>query len=122
MQHMQPALQSPAQHSQQHWIISQQVLSPLVHMTLQPFLVISTLQTPQVRLVVQQGTPFIVKQQETMPPWSMLQRFCTVAQAVASSQTHVMHIPPETFSNLNVHRGTMTIDPPGMAVAVGIPV
>jgi hypothetical protein len=52
----------------------------------------------------------------------MEQRFCTVAQAVVSSQTHVMHIPPEAFSNLNVHRGTMTIDPPGTGVAVGIPV
>jgi hypothetical protein len=74
-QHMQPALQSPAQQSQQHWIMSQQVLSPEVQVTLQPVLVISTLQTPQVRLQVQQATPFIVKQQETMPPWSMVQRF-----------------------------------------------
>jgi hypothetical protein len=48
--------------------MSQQVLSPLVQVTLQPVLVISTLQTPQVRLQVQHGTPFIVKQQETMPP------------------------------------------------------
>jgi hypothetical protein len=74
-QQMQPALQSPAQHSQQHWIMSQQVLSPLVQVTLQPVLVVSTLQTPQAKLQVQQGTPFIVRQQETMPPWSMVQRF-----------------------------------------------
>jgi hypothetical protein len=45
-----------------------------------------------------------------------------VAQAVASSQWQVMHIPPVIFSNVNLHRGTMTIDPPGTGVAVGIPV
>jgi hypothetical protein len=121
-QHMQPDLQSPWQHSQQHWIISQQVLSPLVQVILQPDLVVSTLQTPQVRLQVQTGMPFIVKQQETMPPWSMVQRLCTVAQAAASSQWQVRHIPPVTFSNLKVHRGTMTIDPPGIGATDGIPV
>jgi hypothetical protein len=119
---MHPDLQRPAQHSQQHWIISQQVLSPLVQVILQPDFVVSTLHAPQVRLQVQTGMPFIVKQQETMPPWSMVQRLWTVAQAVASSQWQVRHIPPETFSNLNVHRGTMTIDPPGTGDTAGIPV
>lgn len=101
--------------------MSQQVLSPLVQVTLHPVLVISTLHVPQVKLQVHTGIPFIVKQQETIPPWSIVQRFCTVAQAVASSHVQVTHIPPAHFSNLNVHRGTMTIDPPGTGVAVGIP-
>ncbi len=119
---MQPALARPAQQSQQHWIMSQQVLSPLVQVTLQPVFVISTLQTPQVRLQVHTGTPFMVKQQETIPPWSIVQRFCTVAQAVVSSQLQVIVIPPVHFSNLKVHRGTMTIDPPDTGVMLGIPV
>ncbi len=50
MQQQQPAFMQAIMQSQQPWIMSQQVLSPLVQVIMQPSLVISILQTPIVML------------------------------------------------------------------------
>jgi hypothetical protein len=89
--------------------MSQQALSPLVHITLQPSLVISHLHMPIIMLQVQTTMPFIMQQQLTIPPAIMEQRFCIMVQAVGSEQVQVIFIPPVHFSILNVQRGTMTM-------------
>ena len=43
-----------------------------------------------------------------MPPASMVQRFCIMLQAIASSQVQVIFMPPVHFSILMVQRGTIT--------------
>jgi hypothetical protein len=95
-----------ARQSQQAWIISQQVLSPLVQVMQTPSLVHSHLQMPQARFNVQQGTPFIVQQQLHMPPASILHKFCRVPQATSSSHLQWSFMPPWHFSTLRVQRGT----------------
>jgi hypothetical protein len=129
-QQVQPAVFMTEQQSQQDWIMSQQALSPEVQVTQQPSFVISTLHMPIVRLQQHTMTPFIMQQTEHMPPWSDMQRFCTMLFAVASSQTQVTFMPPWHFSNLNVQRGTIIHDdgivigevmPPGVIPCVGMP-
>jgi hypothetical protein len=51
--------------------------------------------------------PFIMQQHEHMPPASMVQRFCNMLHAIASSQEQVIFMPPVHFSNLKVQRGTI---------------
>jgi hypothetical protein len=106
-QQVQPHFIMVAQQSQQAWIMSQQALSPEVQVTQQPSFVISTLHIPIVRLQVQQTIPFITQHIEHMPPASIWHKFCTMAQAVASSHLQVTFIPPWHFSTLNVQRGTI---------------
>jgi hypothetical protein len=108
MQQVQPALSMVVMQSQQAWIISQHLASPDVQVTHTPSLVISHLHMPMVRLQQHTIMPFIMQQQEHMPPASMVQRFCTMLQAILSSQLHVIFIPPWHFSTLNVQRGTMS--------------
>jgi hypothetical protein len=50
---------------------------------------------------------FIIMQQLTMPPCSMVHRFCIMLHAILSSQEHEMRIPPWHFSNFSVQRGTI---------------
>jgi hypothetical protein len=122
-QQVQPAFMHAATQSQQPWIMSQQALSPLVQVTQQPSLVISTLHAPIVRLQQQTVIPFIMQHRLHIPPAIMAHRFCIMAQAVGSSQLQVTFIPPVTFSTFMVQRGTMTMF--GVVVAgmlVGIPV
>jgi hypothetical protein len=88
--------------------MSQHALSPLVQVTQQPSLVISTLHMPMVRLQQQTIMPFIIMQQETIPPASIWQRFCIMAQAWASPQEQVIFMPPVHFSIFMVQRGTMS--------------
>jgi hypothetical protein len=107
MQQVQPALSMLVMQSQHAWIISPQALSPLVQVTHTPASVISHLHMPMVRLQVKTIMPFIIMQQLHIPPASILQRFCTMLEAILSSQLHVIFIPPVHFSILNVHRGTM---------------
>jgi hypothetical protein len=72
-------------------------------------------------LQVQTIIPFIIMQQLHMPPASILQRFCTMLQAILSSQEHTIFIPPLHFSILSVQRGTMSqFMTPG--IMVGVPV
>jgi hypothetical protein len=54
---------------QHAWIISQQVLSPEVQVTVMPVSVISHLVIPMVRLQVIATMPFIMRQQLTMQPF-----------------------------------------------------
>lgn len=81
--------------------------SPLVQVMMQPSLVISVLHIPIIRLHVQQTMPFIMHEQEHMPPASMLHRFCIMAQATASSHLQVIFIPPAHFSIIILQRGTI---------------
>ncbi len=97
-----------AMQSQQAWIISQHLASPLVQVIMTPLSVISHLHMPMVRLQVQTIMPFIIMQQLHMPPWSIEQRFCTMLQAILSSHEQVIFMPPVTFSILKVQRGTIS--------------
>ena len=90
--------------------MAQQALSPLVQVTHTPSFVYSHLQIAKARLHWHRHMPFIVQQQLHMPSHSILQRFCSVAQATSSSQMHLIFIPPVHFSIFIVHRGR-TIDP-----------
>jgi hypothetical protein len=42
-----------------------------------------------------------------MPPAIMVQRFCIMAHAVGSVQSHIIFMPPAHFSTLKVQRGTI---------------
>jgi hypothetical protein len=123
-QQVQPLLAMVIMQSQQAWIISQQVLSPLVQVTQQPVLVISTLHMPMVRLQPHTIMPFIMQQTEQVPPISIMHRFCIMVRPVESSQSHVIFMPPVTFSKRKVQRGVIIqvggagIDP--VVVPVGI--
>jgi hypothetical protein len=70
-----------------------------------------------VRLQQQTIMPFIRQQQLHMPPASIVQRFCTMLQAILSSQEQMIFMPPVHFSILIVPRGTII-----QLVAAGIPV
>ena len=91
-----------------------------------PSLVMSHLHMPIVRLQQQTIMPFIITQQLHMPPASILHKFCTMPQAILSSQEQVIFIPPLHFSILSVQRGTMSqFMTPGIAVvapAMGAPI
>ena len=122
MQQVQPASSMEHMQSQQAWIIAQQALSPLVQVTHTPLGVISHLHMPMVRLQQQTIMPFINMQQLHMPPARALQRFCTIWQAIGSSQTQVIFMPPAHFSILKVQRGTMDMVGAGDMPAAGIPI
>lgn len=106
-QQVQPALRQAAMHSQQPWIIDMQPASPLVQVMTQPSLVISHLHMPIIRLQVQQTMPFIMQVHEHIPPASIVQRFCIMARATASSHTQVIFMPPCIFSIVILQRGTI---------------
>ena len=61
-------------------------------------------------VMLQQHTimPFIMQQQEHMPPASIVHRFCTMLHAILSSQLQVIFMPPVHFSTLKVQRGTIS--------------
>jgi hypothetical protein len=130
-QQVQPDFIIVLMQSQQAWIISQHILSPLVQVTQTPLSVISHLHIPIVRLQQQTIMPFIIMQQLHMPPASILHRFCIMLHAIASSHTQVIFMPPVHFSNFIVQRGTIIIfmvdgipiEPPIAGVVMpGIPV
>jgi hypothetical protein len=110
--------------SQQHWIISQHILSPLVQVKQTPSLVISHLHIPMVMLQQHIIMPFIIMQQLTIPPPIMVQRFCIIAAAVSSEHMHIIFIPSLHFSIFIVHRGIiiMFIVPVDAAIGDIIPV
>jgi hypothetical protein len=120
-QQVQPAVIIVDRQSQQAWIISQHLLSPEVQVRQTPLSVISHLHMPIVRLQQQTVMPFIITQQLHMPPASIEQRFCTMLQAILSSQTQVTFMPPLHFSNLRVQRGTIS-QLVLVGVAVGAPI
>jgi hypothetical protein len=84
-------------------------LSPLVQVTQHPSLVISHLHMPIVMLQQHTIIPFIMQQQETIPPAIIAHRFCIIAHAAGSVQTHVIFIPSLVFSTIILHRGTITM-------------
>jgi hypothetical protein len=118
MQQVQPAFRHAAMQSQQPWIISQHILSPLVQVTQQPSLVISHLHMPIVMLQQQTIIPFIMQQHETIPPAIIAQRFCIIAHAAGSEHEHVIFIPSLSFSTFMVQRGTITM----FGAIIGAPV
>ena len=118
---MQPAFIMAEQQSQQAWIMAQQSLSPLVQVMTQPSVVISHLQAHMEKLQQQTIMPFIIMQQEHMPPASMLQRFCIIAHDILSSQVQVIFIPPAHFSIFIVQRGTIIMFTP-LGMAAGAPI
>jgi hypothetical protein len=128
MQQVQPAFMQAITQSQQPWIMSQQPLSPLVQVMIQPSLVISHLHMPIVMLQQQTIIPFIMQQKVHIPPAIMVQRFCIMAQLAGSVQVQVTFMPPVHFSIFMVQRGTMTIfgdigvAVPGIIGLVPIPV
>src|SRR5437868_4614835 len=86
-----------------------------------PSAVISHWHRPMVRLQQHTTMPLSMTQQLHMPPASMVQRFCTMLQAILSSHVQVIFMPPVHFSNLYVQRGTIIkLTPTGMPV--GVPV
>jgi hypothetical protein len=59
--------------------------------------------------------PFIMQQQEHIPPAIMVQRFWIIVEATASSVEQVIFIPPGHFSMTRVQRGTIIMfDPVGI--------
>jgi hypothetical protein len=120
-QQVHPAFIMVAQQSQQAWIMAAKSLSPLVQVMEQPSSVISHLHMPMTRLQVQTIIPFIIMLQESMPPASMVMRFCIIEPAILSSQEHVIVMPPGHFSILIVQRGTIIMFMP-VGIAPGLPI
>jgi len=119
-QQVQPAFMQPMMQSQQAWIMSQHILSPLVQVRQQPLAVISHLHMPMVRLQQQTIIPFIVQHMLHIPPAIIVQRFCIMVQAAGSSQEQVIFIPPAHFSTFIAQRGTITMF--GGVAVVGDPI
>src|SRR5579884_594948 len=109
-----------AMQSQQAWIISALLGSPLVQVTTTPFLVMSHLHMPMEKLQQQTVIPFIIMQQLHRPPCSMLHRLCIMLAANGSSVEQVIFMPPLTRSILTVQRGTIIMPVPEGMVA-GMP-
>jgi hypothetical protein len=107
--------------SQQACSISQQRGSPLVQVMQTPESVISYLHMPMAKLQQHTTMPFMVMQQLHIPPANMVHRFCTMLQAILSSQEQVILRPPVHFSILKVQRGTIIqLVPTG--IPVGLPI
>jgi hypothetical protein len=106
-QQTQPALVMAVIQSQLAWIIAQQAGSPLVQVMQTPSFVASHLHMPIAMLQQHIIIPFIIAQQLHMPPAIIEQRFCSIVADIASSQVHVIFIPPVHFSILILHRGTI---------------
>jgi hypothetical protein len=85
--------------------MSQQALSPLMQVMHTPSLVISHLHIPMVRLQQQTMVPFMKQQQVHLPLAIMLHMFCSMLQAIMSSQLQVIFMPPVHFSIFIVQRG-----------------
>ena len=102
--------------SQQAWIMAQQLLSPLAQVMRTPISVGSHLHRPIMRLQQQTIMPFIIMQQEHIPPAIMVQRFWSIAAEVLSSHTQSMVIPPSHLAKVMVQRGTIIMFMPAGAV------
>jgi hypothetical protein len=109
MQQAQPDFMHIVMQSQQAWIMSQHILSPLVQVTQHPLAVISTLHDAIVMLQQHTIMPFIVQHMLHIPPAIMAHRFCIMVQAAGSSHAHVIFIPPVHFSIFIMQRGTITM-------------
>lgn len=106
-QQTQPDFIMAVMQSQQAWIILQHSASPLVQVIITPSAVGSHLHMAIAMLQVHIIIPFIIMQQEHMPPAIMLQRFCIIDAEVASSHLQIIRMPPSHFSIMIVQRGTI---------------
>jgi len=120
-QQEQPAFIMAAQQSQQAWIMAQQAGSPLVQVIVTPLPDVSHLHIPIMRLQQQTIMPFIIMQQEHMPPASIVHRFCIMPADTASSHMQVIFMPPAHFSMVIVQRGTIIMFVP-VGIVVGAPI
>jgi hypothetical protein len=100
--------------------MSQQALSPLMQVMQTPSFVISHLHMPMVRLHMQTMVPFIMQQQLHLEPAIIEQRFCSMLQAILSSQTQVIFMPPVHFSILMVQCGIIIPVIAGAEVGMGL--
>jgi len=101
----------------------QQSASPLQQVIQMPSVVISHLHMPIIMLQVIMVMPFIIIWQETIPPASILQRFCIMAAAVSSLAMHIIFMPVLVFSIFMVQRGIiiMFVMPAPLAIGMVIP-
>jgi hypothetical protein len=118
MQQVQPAFIIAVQQSQQAWIMAQQSLSPLVQVMRTPISVASHRHMAIVRLQQQAIIPFIMQQQEHIPPAIIVQRFWIMAADVLSSQTQSIVMPPSHLAKVMVHFGTIIMLMPAGAAPV----
>jgi hypothetical protein len=93
--------------SQHAWIMSQQALSPDVHIIMQPSAVISHLHIPIIIPHVIIGMPFIIMQHDIIPPAVIIIMFCIIVHCILSSHIHMIFIPPSTFIIVILQRGVI---------------
>ncbi len=93
--------------SQQAWIILAHSGSPLVQVMVTPSAVASHLHMAIAMLQQHIIIPFIIMQQEHMPPAIMAQRFCIIDAEVGSSVLQTIRMPPSHFSIMIAQRGTI---------------
>jgi hypothetical protein len=121
-QQVQPAFIMVLVQSQQACIMSQHALSPLMHVMQTPLAVISHIHMPMVRLQQQTMAPFIMQQRLHLAFAIMAHRFCSVLQAILSSQVHMIFTPPDTFSIFMVQRGIIIPDMAELIVGMVEPI
>jgi hypothetical protein len=109
MEQAQPAFIMDVIEAQHASIIAAQSGSPLVQVMQTPLSVGSHLQWVIIMLKQQTIMPFIMQQQESMPPAIMVQRFCSMAVETLSSHAQVTVMPPGQFANVIVQRGTIIV-------------
>lgn len=118
MQQVQPAFIIAFMQSQQAWIMSQQALSPLMHVTQTPSAVISHMHMPMVRLQQQTMAPFIMQHRLHFELAIIEHRFWSMLHAILSSQLQVIFIPPLHLSIFIVQRGIIMPDMAGFMVGM----
>jgi hypothetical protein len=101
--------------------MSQQALSPLMQVTQTPSAVISHMHMPMVRLQQQTMAPFIMQQRLHFEFAIIEQRFCSMLQAILSSQTQVIFMPPVHFSSFILQRGIIMPVMAGVIVGIVVP-
>jgi hypothetical protein len=106
-QQQQPAAIIFIMQSQHAWIMSQQALSPDVHIIMQPSAVISHLHIPIIIPQVIIGMPFIIMQHDIIPPAVIIIMFCIIVHCILSSHIHMIFIPPSTFIMVILQRGVI---------------
>jgi hypothetical protein len=117
---VQPDCVMQERQSQQPWIMAPHSLSPERQVKTTPSGVISHLHTPMVKLQVVTTMPFIRQQQLHMLPAIILHRFWSMLAAILSSQTQWIFMPPWTFSNFILHRGTIVGPTAGCVGDIGM--
>jgi hypothetical protein len=119
-QQVQPAFIMAIMQSHMAWIILQQFMSPLQQVMEMPSVVISHLHMPIIMLQVIMVRPFIIIVQLTMPPASILQRFCIMAAAISSLAMHIIFMPSLVFSIFIVQRGIIIMFIAPAALPIGM--